>query len=129
MGKKQNRVLLFKRVFEELFHESDDSLFFEDLEEVVDEDAIRTINADFLELNSKKDELLSIISNASSENDIERIFKVDLAILLVATFELKYRPETPFKVVVNEAVNIAKRYSTDKSYAYVNGVLAKIINN
>ena len=129
MGKKQNRVLLFKRVFEELFHESDDSLFFEDLEEVVDEDAIDTINADFLELNSKKDELLSIISNASSENDIERIFKVDLAILLVATFELKYRPETPFKVVVNEAVNIAKRYSTDKSYAYVNGVLAKIINN
>ena len=129
MGKKQNRVLLFKRVFEELFHESDDSLFFEGLEEVVDEDAIDTINADFLELNSKKDELLSIISNASSENDIERIFKVDLAILLVATFELKYRPETPFKVVVNEAVNIAKRYSTDKSYAYVNGVLAKIINN
>ena len=129
MGKKQNRILLFKRVFEELFHESDECLFFEDLAEVVDEESVSAINADFMELNSKKEELLSIISNTSSDFDIDRIFKVDLAILLVATFELKYRPETPFKVVVNEAVNIAKKYSTDKSYAYVNGVLAKIINN
>lgn len=129
MGKKQNRVLLFKRVFEELFHESDESLFFEDVKDSLEEENMDIINADFNELNSKKDELLGLIANTSTDFDIERIFKVDLAILLVATFELKYRPETPYKVVVNEAVNIAKKYSTDKSYAYINGVLAKIINN
>lgn len=129
MGKKQNRVLLFKRVFEELFHESDESLFYDDVRETLDEESISTINADFLELTAKKEELLSLIANTSTDFDINRIFKVDLAILLVATFELKYRPETPAKVVINEAVNIAKKYSTDKSYSYVNGVLAKIINN
>lgn len=129
MGKKQNRVLLFKRVFEELFHESDESLFYDDMRETLDEESISTINADFLELTAKKEELLSLIANTSTDFDINRIFKVDLAILLVATFELKYRPETPAKVVINEAVNIAKKYSTDKSYSYVNGVLAKIINN
>ena len=128
MGKKKNRTLLFKRVFEELFHESDEALFFEDIDESIDEESIVIINTDFAELNSKKDELLDIISNASTDFSVDRIYKVDLAILLVATFELNYREDTPVKVVVNEAVELAKKYSTDKSYSYVNGVLAKIIN-
>ena len=128
MGKRKNRTLLFKRVFEEMFHESDETLFYEDIMDEMDEESIASINADFNELISKRDELMGVISQYSGDFDISRVFKIDLAILLVATFELKYRPETPDKVVINEAVELAKKYSTDKSYAYINGVLAKIIS-
>ena len=128
MGKRKNRTLLFKRVFEELFHESDETLFYEDMMDEMDEESIATINADFNELMSKKQELMDIVSKYSTDFDVSRIYKIDLAILLVAIFELKYRLDTPNKVVINEAVEIAKKYSTDKSYSYINGVLAKIIS-
>lgn len=128
MGKRKNRTLLFKRVFEELFHESDETLFYEDILDEMDEESIASINADFNELISKKQELMDIVAQYSGEFDISRVYKIDLAILLVATFELNYRPDTPDKVVINEAVELAKKYSTDKSYAYINGVLAKIIS-
>lgn len=128
MGKRKNRTLLFKRVFEELFHESDETLFYEDMIDEMDEESIATINADFNELMSKKQELMDIVSKYSTDFDVSRIYKIDLAILLVAIFELKYRLDTPNKVVINEAVEIAKKYSTDKSYSYINGVLAKIIS-
>ena len=58
---------------------------------------------------------------------LQRIFKVDLAILVVAIIELKYIKENPKEVIVNEAVNLAKKYSTDKSPKFINGVLADII--
>ena len=58
---------------------------------------------------------------------MNRIFKVDLAILKVAVFEMLFSNEkTPSKVIINEAVELAKKYSTDKSYKFVNGVLASI---
>lgn len=55
-----------------------------------------------------------------------QIFKMDLAILYVSVYEIKFL-NTPYKVVINEALNIAKKYSTDKSAAFINGVLSSII--
>ena len=60
--------------------------------------------------------------------DIDRIYKVDLAILVLAVFEIEFEKSTPQNVVINEAVELAKKYSTDKSYSFINGVLAKVIN-
>ena len=57
---------------------------------------------------------------------IERISKVNLAILKLAIYELKYT-EVPFKVVINEAVELAKKYGEDASKNFVNGVLASVI--
>ena len=58
---------------------------------------------------------------------ISRIYKVDLVILKLAVFELLFSTEkTPTKVVINEAVEMAKKYSTDNSFRFVNGVLASI---
>ena len=57
---------------------------------------------------------------------LERIAKVDLAILRLSFYELLYLEDAPETVVINEAVEMAKRYSTDKSGAFVNGVLGAL---
>jgi N utilization substance protein B len=51
---------------------------------------------------------------------------VDRAILRLGLYELRHEPETPVAVVVSEAVRLAKTYSTEKSGAFVNGVLAAL---
>jgi N utilization substance protein B len=71
--------------------------------------------------------LEGIIAKHLKGYTLNRIFKVDLAILKVAVFEMLFSNEkTPSKVIINEAVELAKKYSTDKSYKFVNGVLASI---
>jgi N utilization substance protein B len=58
---------------------------------------------------------------------IERIFKIDLAILRVAIYEILYMDNIPYKVSVNEAVELAKEYGNNDSKSFVNGLLAKVI--
>ncbi len=72
------------------------------------------------------DDLMDIISRNAKNFRIERIFKPDLAALLLATFEMNYMPDIPMNVSISEAVEIVKQYSTEKSYQFVNGVLAGI---
>ena len=59
--------------------------------------------------------------------DIDRLVKMDKDILRIAIVELLYIKDAPMKVVVDEALELAKKYSTDDSSAFVNGVLAKVI--
>lgn len=59
---------------------------------------------------------------------VERICKTDLAILRLAIYEVLYREDIPFKVSVNEAVELAKAFSEDNSPSFVNGVLAEVIS-
>ena len=71
------------------------------------------------------------IENKISENlkkdwKIERISKVNLVLLKLAIYEIVYT-ETPFKVVINEVVELAKRYGDDTSPNFINGILASIV--
>lgn len=56
-----------------------------------------------------------------------RMAKVDLTILRLAVYEIKYDDTIPTKVSINEAVELAKKYGTEKSGSFVNGVLSRII--
>ncbi|MCQ2743646.1 MAG: transcription antitermination factor NusB [bacterium] len=67
------------------------------------------------------------IQKFSNGWDISRLVKIDKDILRIAITELMYIKETPIKVVVDEAVEIAKKYSTEDSSSFVNGILAKVI--
>ena len=58
---------------------------------------------------------------------IDRLSKIDLAILRLAIYELKINPIEPMKVVINEAVELAKELGGEKSYTFINGVLGKLI--
>jgi N utilization substance protein B len=64
------------------------------------------------------------ISRYSQNWSIERMPVIDVAVLRIALFELAYERDTPLAVVIDEAVNLAKRFSTDDSGRFVNGVLA-----
>ncbi|MEG0497226.1 MAG: transcription antitermination factor NusB [Carnobacterium sp.] len=58
-----------------------------------------------------------------------RLAKTDVVIMRIAIFEMLYVPEVPAKVALNEALEITKLYSDEKSRKFVNGVLANIVNN
>lgn len=59
---------------------------------------------------------------------ISRISKVDLAILRLGIYEIEFRGDIPYSVSVNEAVELAKKYSSKESGAFINGILASIAN-
>ena len=71
----------------------------------------------------QKQSLDSVVAEFSRSFKLNRIYRPDLAALEVALYEMK-NCDTPHPVVINEAVDIAKKYSTEKSVSYVNGILA-----
>ncbi|MDD2716254.1 MAG: transcription antitermination factor NusB [Candidatus Wallbacteria bacterium] len=70
--------------------------------------------------------LNAIISKYSDNWDLERMCSVDRALLRIGVAELLYFPESPVSVTINEAVEIAKAYSTDNSCSFINALLDKI---
>ena len=60
---------------------------------------------------------------------IDDVDMVDIAVLRLAMFELTYRQDVPHKVVLNEAIELAKEFATDESYKFVNGVLDKALRS
>jgi len=72
-------------------------------------------------------EIDEIIQKCAPEWPISQINRVDLAVLRQAVYELLYKTETPTKVIIDEAVEIAKRYGGKTSSSFVNGALASAI--
>ena len=72
-------------------------------------------------------EIDEIIKNNAIGWDINRLFKIDKDILRIAITELVYIKDAPVKVVIDEALELAKKYSTDESPSFINGILAKVI--
>ena len=79
-----------------------------------------------IELNSNLEEQIS--KNLKTEWNINRISKINISILKIAIYEIIYK-KIPYKVVINEAVEIAKKYGEDTSPAFINGILASVIKD
>ena len=78
-------------------------------------------------IEQEKDSICGIISkNLASKWTIDRISKIDLSILKLAIYEIK-NTNIPYKVAINEAVELAKLYGNDNSKAFINGVLASVV--
>ncbi|MBU1077383.1 MAG: transcription antitermination factor NusB [Spirochaetes bacterium] len=75
------------------------------------------------------DRIDDLVKKYSSNWSIERISPVDKSILRFSIYSLLYRPDIPPNVVIDEAVEISKLYSTEKSYQFINGILDGIKNN
>ena len=80
----------------------------------------------FHRIEEKLAEVNDLLSGASSGWKITRMAKVDLAILRLAVYEMKFDEDIPVGVAINEAVELAKKFGGDDSPAFVNGVLAKL---
>ena len=74
----------------------------------------------------RRDELDQALSAVSDRWRVERMPVVDRNVLRLALYELRHEPNTPTAVIISEAVELAKQYSTDKSGAFVNGVLGRL---
>ena len=67
------------------------------------------------------------INEKSTGWKTSRMGKVDLSIIRLAVYEIRFDEEVPEKVAINEAVELAKKFGTDESPAFINGVLAKFV--
>lgn len=96
--------------------------------EIEDKSAKEYINDAILGIEKNKEKIVEQIEkNLKKDWKIDRISKIDLAILKLAIYEIQYK-ELPFKVVINEAVELAKKYGEDSSKNFINGILASIVN-
>jgi transcription antitermination protein NusB len=73
-----------------------------------------------------RDEIDAVITKFADRWSIDRMPIIDRNLLRIAVFELGWRPEIPLGVAISEAVDLAKRYSTDDSGRFVNGMLGRI---
>lgn len=95
--------------------------------QITEKRAKEYITESVLGIEKNKEKILELIEkNLKSDWKIDRISKIDIAILKLAIYELEYT-DIPFKVVINEAVEIAKKYGEDTSKNFVNGILASVV--
>lgn len=95
--------------------------------EIEEEKVVQYIKQTIEGITKQAEEISEMISqNLTQKWNIERIAKVNLALLKLAIYEMVYA-KLPYKVVINEVVELAKKYGDDSSPSFVNGVLANII--
>ena len=125
--RKKAREVCFKTIYKNLFLQNDYS--FEEIasEENLTEEDLKFVETIVSLFQANKDEINKKIDSCLIAYTPDRVYSIDRAILDVAVTEIVYFKETPIPVVINEAVELAKTYSTEKSYSFVNGVLKKIV--
>jgi N utilization substance protein B len=128
MGRRASREAAMKLLYQLEIQKNDRSEQIEmalENETLTDND--KKYITDIVEGVNEKTELIdSIIEKNSMGWKITRLSKVDLSILRISIYEILFREDIPFSVSVNEAVELAKRYSNEDSGAFVNGLLAKV---
>lgn len=125
--RKDARANAFKLIFESLFHEADKELSKDSLvplKKAEDEEFFNSILDAF---NKNKDALKEQIEKHLKNFEYDRLFKIDLAIIYTALAEIEFCG-TPKAVAINEAMELAKTYSTQKSHKFINGLISAIVN-
>lgn len=148
MTRRESREHVFKLLFQKEFYEPFEEAeqiesYFERIVELSEEDTnealaaresacieekeLEYIRTKYESIEKKLGEIDSILAQATSGWKLTRMGKVDLNLLRLAVFEIKFDEEVPNKVAVNEAVELAKIYGGDSSAGFINGVLAKVM--
>lgn len=124
-ARKNAFFLLFQMDFSEAAEfEQVKEVFFAEKEAPVEEGEKSFILSEVEGVQEHMEEIDGIIEQSAKGWDLSRMNKVDLAILRLAVYEMKFG-ETPVGVAINEAVELAKKFSSDEAPAFVNGVLGK----
>ena len=131
MGRSELREHIFKMIFGLEF--SEDEQIEEQLELYLDQLVdVREKDHDYMLTKAKGivekiEEIDQIINEHATGWKTSRMNKVDLSILRLAIYEMKWDEDVPVKVAINEAVELAKRFSGEEGPAFINGVLGKIV--
>ena len=132
MGRHEQREQVFKLLFQEEFHAPEDMprqmrLFLEDNEEISSQKDSDIIETRCRAVQEKIPEIDRLINENTEGWVTGRMGKVELAVLRLAVYEMRYDDDIPVNVAVNEAVEIAKTYGQENSGGFVNAILAKIM--
>lgn len=124
-ARKNAFFLLFQMDFSEAAEfEQVKELFFAEKEEPVEEGEKTFILSEVEGVHAHMEEIDAVLAQSAKGWDLARMNKVDLAILRLAVYEMKFA-ETPVGVAINEAVELAKKFSSDEAPGFINGVLGK----
>ncbi|MBO4834790.1 MAG: transcription antitermination factor NusB [Lachnospiraceae bacterium] len=99
--------------------------FFDGEDEFTDEEK-EAVGNKVLMIASLADEIDEALNQVSVGWKVKRMSRVDLTILRLAYYEIKYDPNVPVSSAINEAVELAKSYGEENSPSFVNGILAKV---
>ena len=132
MSRSELREHIFRMLFRVEFVEGEEmkeqeDLYFELLDEVSEKDQAYIVGK-YNAILGKLEEIDKMLNELSTGWKTSRMNRVDLTILRLATYEIKWDEDVPTSVAINEAVELAKRYSSDSGPAFINGVLAKVAN-
>ena len=130
MNRTELREQVFELLFRVEFNSMEDMSEQEELFTQTSDKEISKKDADYIrdkyeKIAEKLPEIDEAINKETTGWNTSRIGKVDLAIIRLAIYEIKYDDSVPTGVAINEAVELAKKYGQDGSPAFVNGVLAK----
>ena len=130
MGRRELREQIFKLLFRIEFNEKDEmpeqeELFFQEEENAASEKDEQYILKKYQDIVSKVDVIDEMINETAKGWETSRMGKVDLTLIRLAVYEIKYDDEIPTGVAINEAVELAKKFGQDNSPSFSNGILAK----
>ena len=130
MKRTEQREHIFKLIFGADFNEESEQgtqteLYLEQIEDATEKD-MQYISQKAQKIIEKIDEIDTLINEHTTGWKTGRMNKVDLTILRLAVYEMKWDEDVPTGVAINEAVNLAKKYSSEDGASVVNGVLAKL---
>lgn len=128
-NRRASRECAMKYLFERLVNGSYNEITYDVLVNTLEDDGLLYFEKLISDVNEKFDFLKEIVSSFILKYNSDRIYKIDLAILMIASNEILFYEDLPDKVAINEAIEIAKVYSTDNSPAFINGILASVVND
>ena len=118
--------LVFETEVQKEYNEELVELFLEN-NEVEDKEAKKYIRKMLEGIKENEEQIKAkIVENLKSDWTIERISKINVAILKVAIYEMLFK-EVPYKVAINEAIELAKKYGDENSATFINGLLASVV--
>lgn len=131
MSRREIREQIFKLLFRAEFYGEEEmpeqlALFFEELDQRNEKDT-EYIQKKYESIMEHLTEIDAMINEVAQGWKTSRMGKVDLTLIRLATYELKFEEDIPTGVAINEAVELAKTYGTDDSASFVNGILAKLV--
>lgn len=130
MQRSLMRELAFKLIYETEMQKQLDpnqlEIFFEN-NEIEDEDVKFYLKDIRVGVENKKEEIENLISKNLKNNwSLERVSKINLSLIKIAIYEMLYK-NLPYKVAINEVVELAKKYSDEAAPQFINGILASVV--
>ena len=130
MGRREMRDHIFKLLFLSEFNPAEEMpeqirLYFEDMEDLNPTEQAYMENK-YRKVREHLEEIDSLLNEKSTGWKTTRMSKVDLNLLRLAVYEMKYDEDVPVKVAINEAVEISKIFGGDDSSSFINGILGKV---